>query len=152
MWLPFQSLSNQLVDFEASKYDGHGTLMCRVGMSVNMKFGHSHHRGADLCLDQATWDLWWKKWHWDRFYSELYGFPLSVLFNSGCPCSYTVKLLSIVPACIVFPQVSSFLWSLYIAHINDFIAAIVFLHSSLRLQSLQKLWKEVSLYYVGDEQ
>jgi hypothetical protein len=23
------------------------------------------------------WDFWWKKWHWDRFLSELFGFPLS---------------------------------------------------------------------------
>jgi hypothetical protein len=23
------------------------------------------------------WDLWWTKWHWDRFLSEFFGFPLS---------------------------------------------------------------------------
>jgi hypothetical protein len=27
------------------------------------------------------WDLWWTKWHWDRFLSESYGFPLSILFR-----------------------------------------------------------------------
>jgi hypothetical protein len=21
------------------------------------------------------WDLWWTKWHWDRFVSEFLGFP-----------------------------------------------------------------------------
>jgi hypothetical protein len=21
------------------------------------------------------WDLWWTKWHWDRFFSESFGFP-----------------------------------------------------------------------------
>jgi hypothetical protein len=24
------------------------------------------------------WDLWWTKWHWDRFFSEYFGFPLSI--------------------------------------------------------------------------
>jgi hypothetical protein len=27
------------------------------------------------------WDLWWTKWHWDRFFSEYFGFPLSVSFH-----------------------------------------------------------------------
>jgi hypothetical protein len=27
------------------------------------------------------WDLWWTKWHWDRFLPEYIGFPLSVLFH-----------------------------------------------------------------------
>ena len=26
-------------------------------------------------------DLWWKKWHWDRFFSEHFGLPLSVSFH-----------------------------------------------------------------------
>jgi hypothetical protein len=24
------------------------------------------------------WDLWWKKWQWARFFSEFFGFPLSI--------------------------------------------------------------------------
>jgi hypothetical protein len=27
------------------------------------------------------WDLWWTKWHWDRFFSEYVGFPLSISFH-----------------------------------------------------------------------
>jgi hypothetical protein len=27
------------------------------------------------------WDLWWTKWHWDRFFPEFFGFPLSVSFH-----------------------------------------------------------------------
>jgi hypothetical protein len=27
------------------------------------------------------WDLWWTKWHWDRFFPEYFGFPLSVSFH-----------------------------------------------------------------------
>jgi hypothetical protein len=26
-------------------------------------------------------DLWWTKWHWDRFFSESFGFPLSISFH-----------------------------------------------------------------------
>jgi hypothetical protein len=33
-------------------------------------------------------DLWRTKWHWDRFFSEFFGFPLSVSFHHGSPFSY----------------------------------------------------------------
>jgi hypothetical protein len=29
----------------------------------------------------SVWDLWWTKWHWDRFFSEYFGFPLSISFH-----------------------------------------------------------------------
>jgi hypothetical protein len=35
----------------------------------------SHHRCPGLCPHQSMWDLWWTKCHWDRFSSELFGFP-----------------------------------------------------------------------------
>ena len=41
---------------------------------------------------QSIWDLWWAKWHWDRFFSEYFGFPLSLLFHR---CSITKKKLII---------------------------------------------------------
>jgi DNA relaxase NicK len=28
------------------------------------------------------WDLWWTKWHCDRFFSESFVFPLSISFHS----------------------------------------------------------------------
>jgi hypothetical protein len=31
---------------------------------------------------QSMWNLWWTKWHWDRFFSELFGFPLSVYHST----------------------------------------------------------------------
>jgi uncharacterized membrane protein YiaA len=34
------------------------------------------------------WDLWWTKWHWDRFFSEYFGFPLSISFYR---CSITIE-------------------------------------------------------------
>jgi hypothetical protein len=27
------------------------------------------------------WDLWWTKWHWDRFFSEYFSFSLSISFH-----------------------------------------------------------------------
>jgi hypothetical protein len=34
------------------------------------------------------WDLLWTKWHWDRFFHEYFGFPLSISFPR---CSITWK-------------------------------------------------------------
>jgi hypothetical protein len=28
------------------------------------------------------WDLWWTKWHWDRFFPEFFGLPRQ--FHSTC--------------------------------------------------------------------
>jgi hypothetical protein len=30
---------------------------------------------------QSMWDLLWTKWHWDRFFLEYFGFPLSISFH-----------------------------------------------------------------------
>jgi hypothetical protein len=35
------------------------------------------------------WDLWWTKWHWDRFFSEYFGFLLST--SSFHWCSIKMK-------------------------------------------------------------
>jgi hypothetical protein len=37
---------------------------------------------------QSMWDLWWAKWHWDRFIPEYFGFRLSI---SSHRCSITRK-------------------------------------------------------------
>jgi hypothetical protein len=34
------------------------------------------------------WDLWWSKWHYDRFLPECCGFPLLISFHR---CSITRK-------------------------------------------------------------
>jgi hypothetical protein len=36
----------------------------------------------------SMWDLWWKKWHWDRFFFQYFGFPLSISFHH---CSIKMK-------------------------------------------------------------
>jgi hypothetical protein len=38
-------------------------------------------RRSGLILGQSMWDLWWTKWHWDRFLPEYFGFPLSISFH-----------------------------------------------------------------------
>jgi hypothetical protein len=43
------------------------------------------------------WDLWWTKWHWDRFFSEFFGFPQSISFHSGLHFSENSKKYFIHP-------------------------------------------------------
>jgi hypothetical protein len=31
------------------------------------------------------WDLWWTKWHWDRFFFEFFGVSLSITFQRRFP-------------------------------------------------------------------
>ena len=47
--------------------------------------------GPASILGQSMWDLWWTKWHRDRFFSEYFGFPLSISFHW---CSITRKNLN----------------------------------------------------------
>ena len=46
-----------------------------------------HHRVPCSLPGQSMWNLWWKKWEWDRFFSKYFGFPLSVSF---CQCSILI--------------------------------------------------------------
>jgi hypothetical protein len=41
----------------------------------------SHREGPDSIPAQFMWDLWWTKWHWDRFFPEYFGFTPSVSFH-----------------------------------------------------------------------
>jgi hypothetical protein len=36
------------------------------------------------------WDLWWIKGHWDRSFSELLGFRLSIFLHNGSPWWYII--------------------------------------------------------------
>jgi hypothetical protein len=47
------------------------------------------------------WDLWWTKWHWDRFFSEYFGFPLSMSFHQDmmivfCPFGQKTIIIIII--------------------------------------------------------
>jgi hypothetical protein len=37
------------------------------------------------------WDLWWTKWHWDRFFSEFFGFASAISFHCGSPLGWSKK-------------------------------------------------------------
>jgi hypothetical protein len=40
------------------------------------------------------WDLWWTKWHWDRFFLEYFGFLLSISFHRySITCKNKKKLI-----------------------------------------------------------
>ena len=49
-------------------------------------------RGMSICLGsisvQSTWHLCWKMWHWDRVFSECFGFPLTVSLLQCSTLSY----------------------------------------------------------------
>ena len=53
----------------------------------------AHHGGMGSIPAQFMWGLWSTKWHWDRFFSEYYGFPLPVPFHQGC----TVIIIYMLP-------------------------------------------------------
>jgi hypothetical protein len=62
-----------------------------LGRPCNGSDGYSpasHRGGPGSIPGQSMWDLWWTKWHWDRFFSEYFGFPLSISFHR---CSITWK-------------------------------------------------------------
>ena len=42
---------------------------------------------------QSMWDLWWTKWHWERFLSETCSSPLSVSFRQ---CSIRILILRLL--------------------------------------------------------
>jgi hypothetical protein len=44
------------------------------------------------------WDLWWTKWHWDRFFSEYFAFLLSISLHR---CSIARKRTKITIIIIV---------------------------------------------------
>lgn len=40
-----------------------------------------NHVGPGSVSVQSIHDLWWRGWHWDRFYSGYFGFLLSLSFH-----------------------------------------------------------------------
>jgi hypothetical protein len=52
------------------------------------------------------WYLWWTNWHWDRIFSEFFGFALSVSFHRGSPHSYIIWRWTVGPL-VVAVQIHS---------------------------------------------
>jgi hypothetical protein len=42
------------------------------------------------------WDLWWTKWHSDRFIPENFGFPLSVSFHRFSTTRQRAEIIIII--------------------------------------------------------
>ena len=42
---------------------------------------HGSGEGPGSIPGRSMSDLWWKKWHWDKFIPEYFGFPLSISFH-----------------------------------------------------------------------
>jgi hypothetical protein len=59
---------------EGSKNEGKGRVMAQV-VSRRPLTAEARVRARVI----PCWDLWWTKWHWDRFLSEFFGF---------FPCQY----------------------------------------------------------------
>jgi len=57
----------------------------------------SFHRGSDSILSQSIWGLWWIKWHRHRFFSEYFGFPLSVSFHYCSICIHSTITFGKLP-------------------------------------------------------
>jgi hypothetical protein len=51
-------------------------MWCAIAQAI------SHRWRLCLCSFQSVWDLWWTKWHWDRF-SKSFGFHLSISFRQS---------------------------------------------------------------------
>jgi hypothetical protein len=49
-------------------------------------FGHITTMG--LNPGQPMWDLWWTKWHWGRFPSKYFGFPLIMIISQMLICHW----------------------------------------------------------------
>jgi hypothetical protein len=55
-------------------------VQCQVHQSRAMAQAVSRG-GPGSIPAQSMCDLWWSKWHWDRFFPEFFGFPLSISFH-----------------------------------------------------------------------
>jgi hypothetical protein len=54
---------------------------------------------AGLTACQSMWNLWWTKWHWDRFFFEFDSFSLSVSLHRGSPYSCIISGTNSRPVC-----------------------------------------------------
>jgi hypothetical protein len=53
----------------------------------------SHNAFLDLMPVHSIWDLWWPKLHWDRFFSEFFGFFFVPPISFHRRSTSTVQLL-----------------------------------------------------------
>jgi len=53
----------------------------------------SHRGGPASTTGQSVWDLRCTKWHWDRFFSEYFGFPCQC-YSTNVPRSFLHSLIN----------------------------------------------------------
>jgi len=51
----------------------------------------NQRKSPDSIVKQLMLDMWRTKWHWDKCYSEKFGFPPSVSSHQ-CSISYSARL------------------------------------------------------------
>jgi len=61
----------------------HGGSSSFIGVPM-AKCPASDRGGPGSIPGHFTWNLWWKKWHWDRFLTEYFDFPLSIPLHHCC--------------------------------------------------------------------
>jgi hypothetical protein len=53
----------------------------RAVVQVVSRWAVTAEGGPRSIPGRSMWDLWWTKWHWDKFFSEYFGFSVSISFH-----------------------------------------------------------------------
>jgi hypothetical protein len=72
---PLVFMQSEMNVIHASKTDFPMTRLKTVPWLRSLVTGLSQRRPG-FTPGQSMWDLWRTKWHWDRFFSEFFGFLL----------------------------------------------------------------------------
>jgi hypothetical protein len=118
-------------------------------------------RGLGSCLRQSIWNFWWTKWHYDRSFSEFFGFPVSISFCRGSPHSYVIWGWTISPlvGTVQRHSLTPVTWRKNNnkhkhGSINDKMAILKILHkrTSMDIQEKFHIYKPVKFICVLNEQ
>jgi hypothetical protein len=91
--------------------------------------GLSPQRSTFNPVSQSTSNLWWTKWVWDRFFSEYFGFPISII----SPMLHTHSFIHHQHCIMFFSQYFSFPLSVSFHHCS------ILIHSSAVLFNVTNL-------------
>jgi hypothetical protein len=68
---------------------------CRAIAYLGCQSPASHSGVLGLHLAKSMWDLWWIKWHWERFLYEFLGVSPYISFHHGSLYSYITWVMKI---------------------------------------------------------
>jgi hypothetical protein len=82
------------------------------------------------------WDLWWKKWHWDKFFSEYFNFPFvrrsTTMVHTHISFLYHQRHINKMPLCL-FPNTAiNFCVTQFRSSTQDLCLILLKLFSSLQ--------------------